>query len=107
MHTFLAQHSRFIKVITLAPECVEQDAIDILTQAGIIVSMGHTNATYAELQAKQNIKMATHLYNAMSPLNSREPGAIGYVFNHKPHAQALLPMAFTSIMQQYVWRMII
>lgn len=83
---YLAKHSQFIKVITIAPECVEQSAIDVLNKAGIIVSMGHTNATYAELEEKQGIKMATHLYNAMTPLTSREPGAVGYVLNYKPHA---------------------
>lgn len=83
---YLADHADKIKVITLAPENCEQRVIDILTEAGITVSMGHTNATYDELQAKHGITMATHLYNAMSPFGSREPGAVGYVFDQKPYA---------------------
>lgn len=83
---YLAQHSQYIKVITLAPECVTQEVINILNDAGIIVSMGHTNATNQQLEEKQGIKMATHLFNAMTPLTSREPGAVGYVFNHQPYA---------------------
>ncbi|QUJ70281.1 N-acetylglucosamine-6-phosphate deacetylase (plasmid) [Photobacterium sp. GJ3] len=83
---FLASHADRIKVITLAPEQCDQAVIDILTQAGIIVSMGHTNARYADLMAKNGIQMATHLFNAMSPLDSREPGAVGYVFDQKPFA---------------------
>ncbi|WP_022942889.1 N-acetylglucosamine-6-phosphate deacetylase [Psychromonas hadalis] len=83
---YLAQHNAFIKVITIAPECVTQEVINILAEAGIIVSMGHSNATYQQLEEKQGIQMATHLYNAMSPLTSREPGVVGYVLNHKPHA---------------------
>lgn len=83
---YLAQHSQFIKVITLAPECVTQEVINILREAGIIISIGHSNATYQQLEEKKGMQMATHLFNAMSPLTSREPGVVGYVFNHKPFA---------------------
>lgn len=80
----LANYHPIIKVITLAPECVEQTAIDALTNAGIKVSIGHTNATYQQLISKQGLSMATHLYNAMTPLASREVGAVGYIVEHKP-----------------------
>ncbi|RWX54873.1 N-acetylglucosamine-6-phosphate deacetylase [Photobacterium chitinilyticum] len=83
---YLADHADKIKVITLAPENTAQSVIDILTHAGITISLGHTNATYKELEEKQGITMATHLYNAMSPLGSREPGVVGYIFDKKPHA---------------------
>lgn len=83
---YLADHADKIKVLTLAPENTAQSVIDILSQAGITVSMGHTNATYDELNAKHGITMATHLYNAMTPLGSREPGAVGYIFDKKPSA---------------------
>ena len=83
---YLADHADKIKVITLAPENTSQSVIDILTEAGITVSLGHTNATYKQLDEKHGITMATHLYNAMSPLGSREPGVVGYIFDKKPHA---------------------
>ncbi|GAB6262881.1 N-acetylglucosamine-6-phosphate deacetylase [Photobacterium sp. R1] len=83
---FLAAHAERIKVVTLAPEACNQGVIDILTRAGIIVSMGHTNGQYTDYAAKQGITMATHLFNAMSPLDSREPGAVGYIFDQKLHA---------------------
>ncbi|UXI04222.1 N-acetylglucosamine-6-phosphate deacetylase [Photobacterium sp. TY1-4] len=83
---YLADHADKIKVITLAPENCEQSVINILTEAGITVSMGHTNARYDELLNKHGITMATHLFNAMSPFGSREPGAVGYVFDKKPYA---------------------
>ncbi|MCM0148850.1 N-acetylglucosamine-6-phosphate deacetylase [Photobacterium galatheae] len=82
----LASHAHRIKVITLAPEACDQHVIDILTDAGIIVSMGHTNGQYADYASKHGMTMATHLFNAMSPLDSREPGAVGYIFDKKPHA---------------------
>lgn len=83
---FLAANANSISVVTLAPENNQQAVIDCLTDAGIIVSIGHSNATYQQLQQKNGLNMATHLYNAMSPLGSREPGVVGYVFDHKPTA---------------------
>ncbi|UTV29928.1 N-acetylglucosamine-6-phosphate deacetylase [Photobacterium atrarenae] len=82
---YLADHADKIKVITLAPENCDQSVIDILTEAGITVSMGHTNASYDVLLTKHGVTMATHLYNAMSPFGSREPGAVGYIFDKKPY----------------------
>ncbi|MCG2838448.1 N-acetylglucosamine-6-phosphate deacetylase [Photobacterium sp. WH77] len=83
---YLIRHAHCIKVITLAPESCEQSVINQLTEANIIVSMGHTNGRYTDYTAKHGISMATHLFNAMSPLDSREPGAVGYIFDRKPHA---------------------
>lgn len=52
-----------------------------LVEAGIVVSVGHTDATFDEIVAAADAgaTMATHLYNAMSPFGHREPGAIGAV----------------------------
>ncbi|MGF1762866.1 N-acetylglucosamine-6-phosphate deacetylase [Aliivibrio kagoshimensis] len=83
---FLASHANNISVVTLAPENNQQAVIDCLTAAGIIVSIGHSNATYQQLEQKLNLGMATHLFNAMSPFDSREPGVVGYIFDHKPTA---------------------
>lgn len=82
----LAEHSSHIKVLTLAPEHIKQDVLDCLTDAGITVSIGHTNATYDQVNSRSGFSMATHLYNAMTPLGSREPGVVGYIFDKKPHA---------------------
>ncbi|MGF1723483.1 N-acetylglucosamine-6-phosphate deacetylase [Photobacterium nomapromontoriensis] len=84
--SYLADNNAHIAVVTLAPEHTSQRVIDILNNAGITVSLGHTNATYDDLIAKDNIDMATHLYNAMTPLGSREPGTVGYIFDKKPYA---------------------
>lgn len=82
----LAKNSVSIKVITIAPEHISQEVLDCLTDADITVSIGHTNATYEEVNTKSGLTMATHLYNAMTPLGSREPGVVGYIFDQKPHA---------------------
>ncbi|KXZ36929.1 MULTISPECIES: N-acetylglucosamine-6-phosphate deacetylase [Vibrio] len=83
---FLIKHRNEIKVVTLAPECNSKAHVQALSDAGIHVSLGHTNATYEQLCECKGLHMATHLYNAMSPLSSREPGAVGYIFDHKLYA---------------------
>jgi N-acetylglucosamine-6-phosphate deacetylase len=66
-------------LVTLAPEVAGAAMIQRLTAAGVVVSAGHTNATYAQTLAGLNAGMTgfTHLFNAMSPIASREPGVVG------------------------------
>ena len=72
------------KMITLAPEQCDPAVIELLLKNDIIVSAGHTNATYQQAMAgfDLGIPAATHLFNAMSPLQHREPGVVGAIFNH-------------------------
>lgn len=64
-----------IKIITLAPEVCSKEAIDLIKSYGIIISAGHSNATYPEAaEFFRDIHLATHLFNAMSSLHHREPG---------------------------------
>ena len=81
----------WISMITLAPEVCSHEIIDLIQSSGIVVSAGHTNASYemASEFFNNNIKVATHLYNAMSPLQHRAPGMVGALFNHK-HAMCSL-----------------
>lgn len=73
-----------IKMITLAPEQCEKNIIDLLLQNEIVVSAGHSNATYDEAinSFYAGIPAATHLFNAMSPLQGREPGMVGAIYDH-------------------------
>jgi N-acetylglucosamine-6-phosphate deacetylase len=66
-------------LVTLAPEMTTPDMIKKLVIAGVVVSAGHTNATYAQIRtALQNgLTGFTHLFNAMSQLTGREPGVVG------------------------------
>ncbi|HEY7964949.1 MAG TPA: N-acetylglucosamine-6-phosphate deacetylase [Steroidobacteraceae bacterium] len=66
-------------VVTLAPETTTPQMIEQLVTAGVVVSAGHTNATYAEMQAALDHGLTgyTHLFNAMSQLTGREPGVVG------------------------------
>jgi N-acetylglucosamine-6-phosphate deacetylase len=66
-------------LVTLAPEKTTPSMIKRLAEAGVIVSAGHTDATYAETRAALDAGLTgfTHLFNAMSPLTSRAPGVVG------------------------------
>lgn len=66
-------------LVTLAPERTTPEMIRRLVSAGVIVAAGHTDGTYAEIRTALNNGLSgfTHLFNAMSPLGSREPGAVG------------------------------
>lgn len=83
MVDYLCHHASIIAMITLAPEMCEANVIRRLSDAGIVVSMGHTNASCAEAKAAEQagVRFATHLHNAMTPLTSREPGVVGAVFD--------------------------
>ncbi len=66
-------------LVTLAPETTTPQMIARLVEAGVTVAAGHTNASYDEVRAAlgAGLRGFTHLFNAMSPLASREPGAVG------------------------------
>ncbi len=66
-------------VVTLAPELTSPEMISRLVERGVIVCGGHSGATYAETRdaLQHGLSGFTHLYNAMTPLQSREPGMVG------------------------------
>ena len=68
-------------LLTIAPESVDKEQISALSDAGVIVSLGHTDAGFATCRAAfdAGARVATHLFNAMSPLGNREPGLVGAV----------------------------
>ncbi len=71
-------------MLTVAPENVRNDQIAQLAKAGIIVSLGHTDASYDRCMAAfdAGARCATHLFNAMSQLGSRAPGLVGAALAH-------------------------
>lgn len=69
-----------LRIVTLAPEREGAlTAITRLTGAGIVVSVGHSDATAAQVAraADHGARMVTHLFNAQRPLHHREPGVVG------------------------------
>jgi N-acetylglucosamine-6-phosphate deacetylase len=65
-------------LVTLAPEQIGESVIASLVSAGIRVALGHSMVTYAQttVAMRQGLTGFTHLFNAMRPLESREPGPI-------------------------------
>src|SRR5258707_4936170 len=65
-------------MVTLAPEVVAPGVIARLVAAGVRVSLGHSMATYPQTRAAmaEGLTGFTHLFNAMRPMSSREPGPI-------------------------------
>ncbi len=66
-------------VMTVAPECISSHQLRVLTEAGITLFAGHSDATWSEMQSAfaDGIIGVTHLFNAMSQLRGREPGVVG------------------------------
>src|SRR5262249_14802969 len=66
-------------LVTLAPEKTRPEIVRALARAGVTVAAGHTNASYVATKAalESGLTGFTHLFNAMSPLASREPGVAG------------------------------
>ena len=87
---------RALRLITLAPELPGAlDAIRKLTARDVVVSIGHTNATLEEANAgiDAGARMFTHLFNAMRPLNHRDPGVIAAALAPSAAIAAVIPDA--------------
>jgi N-acetylglucosamine-6-phosphate deacetylase len=66
-------------LVTLAPELTTPATLRRLAAAGVVLSAGHTDGTYEEITEafRNGVRGVTHLFNAMSPLHHRKPGAAG------------------------------
>lgn len=80
-----------IKMMTIAPELADKSIIELLANNGVVVSAGHSNATFEEAATgfSKGITTATHLFNAMSAFHHRDTGLSGAVFQS--------PTAYASI----------
>ena len=84
----IVPYTKFFPIkMTLAPENFTTAQIEYLVKHGVIVSVGHTNATYAQAEAAFNHGAATvtHMFNAMSGMTGRNPGVIGAVLANAPY----------------------
>jgi len=72
-----------VLLATVATESVTADQVRRLAEAGIIVSLGHTDTSLAAARAgvDAGATVATHLFNAMSQVGNREPGLVGTVLD--------------------------
>jgi N-acetylglucosamine-6-phosphate deacetylase len=79
----IAHCEGLLTVMTIAPEIWSEDLLHLLQESDIVLSLGHTNATYQQSKGYFNsgIQLATHLYNAMRPFESREPGVVTAIWD--------------------------
>lgn len=76
--------SKMPTLVTLAPELVEVSIIEKLSNAGVLLLAGHTQATFEQMSTATDagLQGVTHLYNACSGPSSREPGAVGFALSN-------------------------
>ena len=82
----VGDYESIIKRVTMSPDAEgAKELVNYLTGKGIVVSMGHTAGSYEQCMAgfEWGMSHVTHLYNAMSPLKHREPGAVGAAFDRE------------------------
>lgn len=78
--SWLAALPPVVRIVTIAPELDGAvDAVRLLVEKGIVVSLGHSAATLEQVTACVDVgaRMVTHLFNGMPPLHHREPGVVG------------------------------
>ncbi len=82
-----------ITMITVAPEVCSNEVIQLIREHNIIISAGHSNATFQQAISAfdRGIPVVTHLYNAMSPLQHRAPGLVGACFLHHRVKASIVP----------------
>ena len=82
-----------VKMITIAPEVCSDAVIDLILSYDIVISAGHSNASYGEAMYgfEKGISTVTHLYNAMSALQHRSPGLVGATLNHTSVRSSIIP----------------
>lgn len=82
-----------IKMITLAPEVCSDEVIDLILSRGILISAGHSDASYEQGKKgfERGIQCATHLFNAMSPMHHRKPGLPGAIMDGEKVMASIIP----------------
>ena len=87
VQSWVEKANGLIKMITLAPELQDAKVLEYLDQQGVVISSGHSNATYNEGKSFLNkpVQAVTHLYNAMPPIHHRDPGYIPAIFEERPY----------------------
>ncbi len=108
---FVKEYSDIIKIITLAPEEDSPDfevIREINNETNVIVAMGHTSSDYetALESTKNGVKHVTHFFNAMTPLNHREPGVVTAVFNSDVSCELIVDTFHVSpALYDIIWKL--
>lgn len=88
----LLQGNKVVRMMTIAPECISDEVLAYLQGYQLLLSAGHSNATFEEGTHgyDSGIPTSTHLFNAMSPLHHREVGLVGAIFNHQSACASII-----------------
>mgnify|MGYP001205249921 CR=1 FL=1 len=91
VQALLQEAGGVVKMITLAPELTDAAVIELLLQHNVLISAGHSNASFREAMDgfQRGIQAVTHLYNAMSPLHHRDMGLPGAAFASNAYASII------------------
>jgi N-acetylglucosamine-6-phosphate deacetylase len=83
-------------MMTIAAEKFSEVEVEYLVNNGIILSVGHSNATYEQTEnlISKGVTTCTHLFNAMSGLVARSPGVIGAILNSPTCYAGIIPDLF-------------
>ena len=98
-----------LRLLTLAPERPGAlDAIDQLVAAGVLVSVGHSDATAEQVSAAADhgARMVTHLFNAQRPLAHREPGVVGQALTDERLTSGLIADLYHVAGPSAAWRFV-
>ncbi|PKG40628.1 N-acetylglucosamine-6-phosphate deacetylase [Psychromonas sp. Urea-02u-13] len=92
MIDLICKNSDIVSMLTLAPENSPAEVVRQLSESNIVVSLGHTNATYAQAKVAidNGASCATHLFNAMSAITGREPGVVGAIYDTNIYAGVIV-----------------
>ena len=105
VRTLLEDAQGTLKMMTIAAELVSADIREVLQGHGVVLSCGHSNATFSEASSflrrdtvgpcpadhdPSLVPTVTHLFNAMPPLHHRDLGLVGAVLEHKPFASIIV-----------------
>ena len=93
VQNLLKEADGVLKMVTLAPEMCDPQIITLLKDSGVIISAGHSNATFEEAMKgyENGIATTTHLFNAMSPLHHRNTGLPGAAYCSKNAFASIIP----------------
>lgn len=85
INSLLERARESLRMMTIAPEQFSDEVIDLLLHHGILLSAGHSNATFDEATHgfRKGIQAVTHFFNAMSPFHHRNSGLPGATFQSK------------------------
>ncbi|TAD86919.1 MAG: N-acetylglucosamine-6-phosphate deacetylase [Bacteroidetes bacterium] len=93
VETLVRYRPGVLKLVTLAPECCSADVLQRFLAAGIVLSAGHSNASFAQASrfAGQGVGLVTHLFNAMSALHHRNGGIPAAAMLHPGLSASIIP----------------